>query len=405
MKNILKYSMLIVAAMMMLTSCSDDRDSNPVLLTPETFVLNTPAYANQAIDLVNSDSVSLSWSQPDYGGFPVSTQYHIEISATNEWTISNKEEAADDTGETQCNYYIFEHIDYACKAKVAAADLDKAIIIMCNYESEEDIPAEGQEVYARVKANTAGAPEITSNVVKFLVTPYYTELKDAPIQIWWLTGNFIATNHWTNTGSKENPPYGDMGMIPMYPQPGADVDKDGNTILEYSGWFIGGEGFKIIAPEGLTNWNYGMCGGDETGGQTYRDGGDDPGNIQVSEAGYYRILLNTATKTMTMEKIESIKGVFNTICMPGTFVSWDANTSPMTSMGSVENHDWYAKMTFDSDGELKFTNGTWDVNWGNPDDFPLGIGTQDADNIKVKAGTYHIYFNDISGIYNFIAVE
>ncbi len=395
--------MLLVAATMMLASCSDDRDSNPTLKTPSSFVLNTPAYAAQAIDLANSETVNLTWSQPDYGGFPVAASYTVEFSPTNDWSVSVSEAAADETGETRPTYYEVENSFTTCNAEISATDIATALQKIMLY-SEGEVP-ETQKLYARVMAQTKGAQDIYSNVVELLVAPYYIELKPAPVQIWWLTGNFIATNHWTNTGSKENPPYGDMGMIPMYPQPGADVDKDGNTILEYSGWFIGGEGFKIIAPEGLSNWNYGMCGGDETGGQTYRNGDDDPGDIKVSEDGYYRILLNTATKTMTMEKIESINGVFNTICMPGSFVSWDPDTSPMTPMGSVENHDWYAKMTFDSDGELKFTNGTWDVNWGNPDDFPLGIGTQGANNIKVKAGTYHIYFNDISGIYNFIAVE
>jgi hypothetical protein len=403
MKNIFKYSMLMVAATMLLASCSDDRDSNPTLKTPESFVLNTPAYASQAIDLLNSQTVNLTWSQPDYGGFPVATSYTVEFSPNNDWSVSTVQAAADESGETAPTYYIVENSYTTCNAEIDALTIATALQQIMKYESE-NMPVD-QKLYARVKASTKGAPEITSNVVELLVKPYYIELKPAPIQIWWLTGNFIATNHWTNTGSQDNPPYGDMGMIPMYPQPGADVDKDGNTILEYSGWFVGGEGFKIIAPEGLSNWNYGMCGGDETGGQTYRNGDDDPGDIKVSESGYYRIVLNTASKTMTMEKIESIKGVFTGIYMPGTFVSWDANTSPMTSLGSVENHDWYTKMVCDADGEIKFTNGTWDVNWGNPDHFPFGIGTQGADNIKVKAGTYHVYFNDISGIYNFIAVE
>lgn len=33
------------------SACSDDLDNNPVLKTPETFTLNTPAYANQNTDL------------------------------------------------------------------------------------------------------------------------------------------------------------------------------------------------------------------------------------------------------------------------------------------------------------------------------------------------------------------
>ena len=71
MNKIFKSASLLVGAALMFTACSDDRDSNPMLQQPSSFVLNTPAYASQAIDLQNSQSVNLTWSQPDYGGFPV----------------------------------------------------------------------------------------------------------------------------------------------------------------------------------------------------------------------------------------------------------------------------------------------------------------------------------------------
>ena len=147
MNNIFKSALLLMAVAFMFTACSDDRDSNPVLQQPDSFVLNTPAYAGQAIDLANSQTVNLTWSQPDYGGFPVAAEYTVELSATNEWTIPYSAEVADESGETQCNYFTIENIFSSCNAEVSAADVAKAIVVMCNYADESEIPAQ-QELYA-----------------------------------------------------------------------------------------------------------------------------------------------------------------------------------------------------------------------------------------------------------------
>ena len=51
MKDIIKslfVGALALAAMPLMTSCDNDDDSNPTLHTPESFVLNTPAYAQSA---------------------------------------------------------------------------------------------------------------------------------------------------------------------------------------------------------------------------------------------------------------------------------------------------------------------------------------------------------------------
>ena len=64
------------------TACSDDRDSNPTLVKPTTFVLNTPAIANSNVDLAHSSAIVLTCTQPDYG-FPAATTYTVTV-ATNE---------------------------------------------------------------------------------------------------------------------------------------------------------------------------------------------------------------------------------------------------------------------------------------------------------------------------------
>ena len=400
MNNIFKSALLLMAVAFMFTACSDDRDSNPVLQQPSSFVLNTPAYANQAIDLANSKTVNLTWSQPDYGGFPVAAEYTVEISPTNEWTTPYSAEAADDSGETQCDYYTFENVFTSCNAEVDAADMAKALVVICNYDDPTQIPEE-QEVYARVKANTNGAQEVVSNVVKFLVSPYYIELKPADPVLWYMVGNCIGSNDWDNGEGSVG-----TGLIPLLPQPGADVDANGNTLLVYAGFFPAGGQFKFIKIPG--KWDDQMNYTNLEGDSPVTDEDGDNHNIGIPEDGYYKIEMNTATQKFTMVKLDGTYTEHATITMPGDYQGWDAGGNAMTAMGKRENtetHDWYLKgVTYEANAELKFANGTWDINWGGTD-FPLGIGTQNGPNIPVKAGTYNIYFNDILGLYYFLAIE
>ncbi len=73
-----KISNILLAATFTLplfTACETDNDSNPILNEPDTFTLNTPAYAaNNVYDLKNAQTVELTCSQPDYG-FPAATTY------------------------------------------------------------------------------------------------------------------------------------------------------------------------------------------------------------------------------------------------------------------------------------------------------------------------------------------
>ena len=400
MKKILLSSLMLLSMALVFTACEDDRDSNPTLVQPTSFTLNNPV--NNMVDLSASTGIPFAWSQPDYGGWPAAVEYQLEVSVLadpEQWTVTTDEAAADETGETIANYAILPTFYTSCSGDMSAVELAKALMSLCKWE-EGSVP-EKQTVYVRAKAKTAGAETVYSNVVSLDVNPYYIELADAPIEIWYLTGDCTADGSWTNSpdaiGTK---------MTPMYPIAGNEYDpRTGYGVIEYAAYFPAGANFKIIAPAGLSNWNYGMCGGDENGGQVYRDGGDDPGNITITEAGYYKILLNTGTHEMTWEKLDGVK-VFTQIAMPGNYQGWNTGENLMNAMNTVtENHDWYLmKVTFE-ETTLKFAaDNSWDVNWGSVY-FPYGVGAQNGDDIPVKAGTYNVFFNDILGTYNFVAVE
>ena len=396
MKKIFLSSLMLLSMALVFTACNDDRDSNPTLTQPSTFTLNNPV--NTLVDLGQSMGIPFAWSQPDYGGWPAAVEYQLEVSPTNEWTVSTDEAAADESGATIADYAILPSVYASCTGNMSATELDRALISILQWD-EDNVP-EKQTVYVRCKATTAGAKTIFSNVVSLEVNPYYIELADAPIEIWYLVGEGIGSADWDNGENS----VATGGLIPMYPIMGNEYDaRTGQGEIQYAGFFYGGKGFKLVKIPGKWDDQWGM--GD--GAPVKNDGGS--GNLSVEADGYYVIRLNTATDKLVIEPYEGVPGVYTQIAMPGGYQDgdgWDVNSNLMNGMStSVENHDWYLMQVTYPDAELKFAaNGSWDVNWGKGD-FPYGIGEQNGANIPVKAGTYNVFFNDILGTYNFVAVE
>ena len=50
---------MLVGIISLFASCSDDNDSNPTLIQPTEFTLNTPAYINETVDLLTTNDLSL----------------------------------------------------------------------------------------------------------------------------------------------------------------------------------------------------------------------------------------------------------------------------------------------------------------------------------------------------------
>jgi hypothetical protein len=76
----------------------------------------------------------------------------------------------------------------------------------------------------------------------------------------------------------------------------------------------------------------------------------------------------------------------------------------MTTIDGAPNHDWFASITLAAPASVKFAAGNG-TEWGAPN-FPYGIATTDNDSkIEVAAGTYVVYFNDITGAFMFTEVE
>ena len=159
MNRIFQTALLLVVGVLAFTSCSDDNGSNPTLKKPTTFVLNQPAVAGEVIDLSESESIKLTFSQPDYG-FPASVRYYVQL-ADNE--------AMNDLVEVK-QIYTNTEIDLPT---TTIANLLTEYYVVEKEQTEADFPKD-MPLYVRVRAimvtangNELENTQILSNVVKF----------------------------------------------------------------------------------------------------------------------------------------------------------------------------------------------------------------------------------------------
>ncbi|WP_308273088.1 SusE domain-containing protein, partial [Prevotella sp.] len=264
MKNKYMMGALLLGIISLFASCSDDNDSNPTLIQPTEFTLNTPEYINSTIDLEKSTGLELTWSQPKYtaDNAPINATYEVQVSPTNNFTVSTDEAAADESGEKVPDYAVLSNTTQKCDISASAEEMDKALVKILKW-TEENVPAE-QEMYVRVNAyileDTKRLNPIASNSVMLKVKPYYIELKDATPTMWYLVGNMFGAK-WANDKNIG------VDALPMFLKPNFSYDKKtGAGEIEYTNYFLTGDyndkaecdgaGFKILPSD--FNWDYSM---------------------------------------------------------------------------------------------------------------------------------------------------
>jgi len=397
-------ALLLIGTASLFTACSDDNDSNPTLLPElEAFALNTPAYANETVDLSTTQELQLTWSQPKYTAknAPLPVTYEIQVSPTNSFTVSADEADADEAGETVADYAAIPRTTTLCSYTLLSSDLDRAIMRVKKWK-EEEVP-ETQTAYIRINAfileNDKRLSAVQSNSLELEFNPYYIELKDAAPIMWYLVGNNILDGKWSNDPG--------VSSLPMFVQSDYAYDKaTGAGEITYLNYFST-DGWKI-QPENF-DWDYGFMSGGEANTAVYRNKEDDKGNIWCDPAGYYLVTVNTLKNTCVIEAQDITPKVYDQICMAGSFNDWgDTDMTPANKEG--ENHVWVYTMTVEKDKieEVKFKiAGSWDTNWGfgsaNGEVNTCGKCTAGGSNIGVAEGTWVIVFNDITGEFSMIA--
>ena len=389
--------MMLLAGTFALTSCDDDRDSNPTLTQPQSFTLNAPVITGN-VDLEKSATVALTWSQPrPYNNFdaPMVPTYKVQISPTGSFNKEFDSNLEDNTG---ADYFTLEEsYNSGQNVEISTATIDRNLIMLNGWDAPSKVPSL-LDLAIRVKAciQDAGFREyatIFSNVVTLKTVPYYMELKPADPEIWWLIGADIADGSWaSNLG---------QSVIPLQTLAEQEYDsKTGQGIISWTG-YLGGNGFKLVKTPG--NWDDQWGQGD--GGYVKNDGGS--GNITVSEPGIYTVTLSTATDELTIEKQSSTPKVFDGMAISGSFNDWSDTEMTPCSTG-WENHDWYITTTLDAGAEIKVKQAdSWDFNKGGVFyDYSEGMYAYGEDNgpnlVIAESGTYLIIFNDITGFIRFI---
>ena len=417
MKNKYIIGALLVGIISLFASCSDDNDSNPTLIQPKEFVLNTPTYANATIDLERSTGLELTWSQPKYtaDNAPINATYEVQVSPTNSFTVSTDEAAADESGEKVPDYAVLSNTTQKCNISASAEEMDKALVKILKW-TEGNVPAE-QEMYVRVNAyileGTSRLNPIASNSVKLNVKPYYIELKDAVPTMWYLVGNMFGAK-WANDKNIG------VDALPMFLKPNFSYDKKtGAGEIEYTNYFLTGDyndkaecdgaGFKILPLS--FNWDNSMNADGATKGTIInRNGGSDGGHIVAKTAGYYTITLNTADNTATMVEYKGEVNNYGTIQI-ATSLDDFASDTPMLPYNTegVENHAWYYVMEVPAGQTVSFKfkiAGSWDTNWGygkaDGDINMFGKCEAGGKNLGLAEGKYVISFNDITGAFSIV---
>ena len=395
MKKIFVSALLLISSMCIFTACDDDRDSNPTIQEPETFVLNTPAYAASEIDLASSKKINFTCSQPEFG-YTAAVTYQLQLSLSNSFTLSVDEAEEEEVPD----YAVVDETYTSCIIACDASLFSKAVMQLGQWE-EDNVPSL-QSINVRLVANV-DKYTVASNTVEMKVIPYYIELSDALPELWYLIGGCIGDGKWTNSVDAIGTSIYPMSVVENY-----EYDKKtGKGELIFTG-YLTTDGFKLVKTPGSWDDQWGM----NDDNPVKNDGGS--GNITDSENGYYIIKLDTKSDKLTIEKLESTPTVYASICMSGSFNDWgNTEMTPVNTTESVKEHIHIWFYTLDAtDGakDVKFKlaptadSDGWGTNWGGAS-FPYGIGTNNGANIPVAAGKYLVVFNDIDGCYTFTAVE
>jgi len=187
MKNKLLLSALLICIASIFTSCKDNRDDNPTFKSPTSFTLNTPAMADQYIQLAAGNTVHLTWSQPDYGYNAYAT-YNIQVGVVQadgsiKWAQKDIKDA-DGNVIGQEDDYLSTNL-YSCSSDISGEEIAQCINEADGVTKPEDYVDKGfRKIAFRVRAalfesGTTLVPGsvVVSNVVIFNNMAAYEAIK------------------------------------------------------------------------------------------------------------------------------------------------------------------------------------------------------------------------------------
>lgn len=356
MKRIFNYKTWMAAALIIAAACAET-DLGPVLdeSTFEAPVLMNPATA-APVELLPENAANLyeefEWEKTQYG-VNVSTTYVLEVDDNEDFSSPQS------------------------LAQVSATSVDISVEKLNSTLLALGLPGfEEATVFIRVKSTITGHtsdPLFSESVSRTVVTYQNSE----------------CGNHCTVGIIGDATPGGWSIDTDMRLADPTGVDKSTWTVTLY---LVAGPAKFRAGDDWPVNWGA----ADFPTGTGVQDGA----NIPVPTSGYYKVTLNDNSGAYTFTALAAPEFASIGIIGDATPGGWDTDTD-LTKDGT-NPHLWTGVVTI-TDGEAKFrADNDWANNWGATT-YPSGFGTGGGPNIPVKAGTYFIYFNDVSGEYHFMS--
>lgn len=355
-----------ITGLAMFASCEDN--VGPMLSTniePPSFT-NAPSGDSFVLTEENADEVALEleWSKPGVG-FRAAANYVVEMAEAG--TEFADPATLVETSENSVSMTVGE-LNSKMLASGFPADAEADIDVRLITEINDDV----EDIY--------------SSSFAIGVTPYLVDLGYP--QYMYLVGDATSAG-WSNNNNN----------MPMVRLP----DSQGRNHT-FTGTFAGGVEFKLLEVLGQWQPQWGDDGGSLASNE---DLGGDPGAFSLTDGdGYYTFEIDIEARTYSLQTYNASGAAnYTTIGLIGdsTPGGWDSDTDMTQS--TFDPHIWYLNNVELVDGYAKFRAAdAWDINWGSNTELS-GFGTQGGPDIPVTAGTYNVWFNDLTGGYMFIPVQ
>ncbi|MDH6359282.1 SusF/SusE family outer membrane protein [Parabacteroides sp. PF5-9] len=367
-----KYNIFLIltALLCIMGACNDDRDSNPTLQQPTSFVLNTPAYVNNVYDLKQTQTIELTTSQPDYG-FTAATTYQVQM-------------ALSDNFNDEATSVWLSTTYTSARMNISASEIARALVGLLQAESEDDFPKEPIPLYFRLKASlSAGLGEVYSNSITLPnVLGYYAMEELTMPENMYMIGSI---NDWNWDASFE--------MVPVHSNPGkfwrvvylpTDAEIKFNYVQQWNGSEFGYEEDRFPASS-----------------VSYANLSDSGGNIKVGKGGWYIVVVSTALQGQNY--LYTVEFLVPDVYLTGnTAGGWDFFDETNKFTVPVDGEGEFVSPAFVASDELRMSIKLADIDWWKTEFIILGgkivyrAGGDDQERVNVTTGQ-KAYLNFTTG--------
>jgi len=255
-------TMLLFACLPFFWAC--ETEEKTTLLTPDSFVLNTPVYVSGVYDLKNTETILLTTSQPDYG-FTAATTYRVQVAIAKSFT----------------KFITLPTSFTTAKMEVSATEIAIALVELLEVTDAADFPAEPIPVFIRLTAEllSSSSPVVYSNIIELpKVKGYFAlEAMEMPEKMY-IIGNVAGNWNW-DAATTMVPVWGTPGRFWAVQYLGKSGDNNAEIKFNTAKAWNGGEfGIKTADIDNASKTLAGVSGSD---------------NIVIGNPGWYIVVVTT----------------------------------------------------------------------------------------------------------------